>query len=350
MKFTITSKIIFLFVFLFSSIHAEGLPEYEILDLGTLETDNSRPIAINDRGQILGIFESGGENYVFLWEMGEGLKILDMPGPQFLNNNGQLAGTVYLENHPGWKEGFGFIWSPDIGMLNIGSLGGQGAEIIDFNDKCQVVGTSNVNVSNKYESHAFFWEHGVMTDLTILFKQQVSGNWFHVRPTSLNNLGHVIIIAHNKKASESKSFIWMNGQFTMLFPEKSPSTNLIVEEIDDNGNMLVLINHVLYFYVASENKLYFVVENPFEIRSGIRNSVLISRDTLPFKLKKDLKGNEYFSPGARIHDLLIPTPPFCRYSEEIRGQNSKGWVIGYAYTLYGCGCHAFLAIPKGSNL
>lgn len=48
MTFTITSKIIILFVFLFSSIHAEDLPEDEILDLGTLETDNSRPIAILD--------------------------------------------------------------------------------------------------------------------------------------------------------------------------------------------------------------------------------------------------------------------------------------------------------------
>lgn len=288
---------------------------------------------------------------MFLWEIHVGLKILDIPfSPflrlKFLNNNGQIAGTVY--NKYG-QSSFVYIWSPDIGLLNIGSLSGLSTNIVGFNDKCHVIGESDIvsyeeDGYKEYEPHAFFWEHGFMTDLTVLLNQEIPGNWIDVRPVCLNNLGHVVVAAYSKREGVlvHKSFIWKDGKFTMLFPEKSALTSIRVEKIDDNGNMLVGVNDGRYLYIVSENKMWFIAGNA----SGICNSIPVSNINLPFKLKKDLKGNECFSPGTRIHDLLIPIAPFCRYNEEMSGQNSKGWVIGYAYTLSGCGSHAFLAIPK----
>src|SRR6516162_9339012 len=91
-----------LFCFLFIDLAAdEVLPRYRIVDLGTLGTDRSEAIAVNENGQVLGTLEDGGVKSAFLWDEKSGLKIIELPGSRnvdgvlFLNNYGQFAGCVY---------------------------------------------------------------------------------------------------------------------------------------------------------------------------------------------------------------------------------------------------------------
>jgi probable HAF family extracellular repeat protein len=163
------------------------LPTYKMVDLGLFGTDSSGAIAVNESGQVLGTCEEGGFEYTFLWEETHGLKILELQGAHKLNNKGQIAGQYYSDG-----THRAYIWDPNFGFFDIGSLGGNWTSIRALNDKGQIVGTSK---TCKGEDHLFLWEQGKMTDLALLFKEQVIGDWTYTSVVSLNNHGHVVFNA-----------------------------------------------------------------------------------------------------------------------------------------------------------
>lgn len=195
-------------LFCFGAINdnAYGVPTYKLVDLGLQESDQSEAVAVNDVGQVAGMYWMLGEKYYFIWDKQNGISLIDLPETSsiaVLNNAGQIAGNY--KDCSGNDRGF--IWNPNIGFNDIGTLGGSFARVYDMNDNGQIVGeseSSNVSqVDGRQEQHAFLWTGGDMIDLGAL-KGDLGMPGDRSVATSINNQGQIIgtsnsLIAHKRK-------------------------------------------------------------------------------------------------------------------------------------------------------
>lgn len=339
--------LIFIFVVAFSSVSAENLPKYRMIDLGVFETDQSYASAINNNGQVLGTYREGACNFIFLWDQVNGITIIDSPEVNIeslkLNENGQIAYISYLNNI--CKV---FYWDNHLGFWEVESSK-ENIQIVAFNAIGQILG----NVGNQM----FIWDHGKKTNLTALFREQVPGNWSSFQATSLNNHGHVAFSAYKSNTTGQqdgqdtwgeKSFLWKDGLFKIIMPEKNWGDSISVMCMDDDENMIVNTYSQSggawsQHFISKSNNISAACQGCDIIRNGLP----IARDCLPGKLKKDNYGKLYFSKGVQIKKLFDDEFPYYNIpnTTEIYDQNSKGYVVGGIDTMFQ-GCHAFLAIPE----
>jgi probable HAF family extracellular repeat protein len=126
-----------------------------ITDLGTLGGNNSRAVAINGRGQVIGSSRTRSDaDHAVLWENGKmrDLGTFGGPGsePTAINDKGQVIGSADTEvmgnegNHPDYIP-HAFIWQSGK-MRDLGTLGGSGRSSVSgsgawgVNERGQVVG------------------------------------------------------------------------------------------------------------------------------------------------------------------------------------------------------------------
>src|SRR5262249_7918750 len=110
------------------------------------------PLAINDRGEILGYL---GEE-VIVWRNGTPTDI--GPGmPVALNERGQAIGAHQVAPN----EFHAFVWQNDT-MTDLRTLGGKWSFPTAISDRGQVVGYST---DSRGLQHGFVWQKGVMTRL-----------------------------------------------------------------------------------------------------------------------------------------------------------------------------------------
>jgi probable HAF family extracellular repeat protein len=137
----------------------------------------SAATAINERGDVVGI--SGrcdvavgrfSAQRSVLWTDGQPGEIANLGGetwhtPMALNERGDVVG---FSNPPGDVNGsflvHAFLWTRDAGIKDLGTLPGDStSQALGINERRQVVG---VSTSRAGRNRAFFWEDGVMYDLT----------------------------------------------------------------------------------------------------------------------------------------------------------------------------------------
>ncbi len=354
MKSTFLKFSLILFTILLSTVSAEDLQKYRMIDLGVFGTDQSDVISINEKGQVLGTFREGENDFIFLWDEINGLKIIEMPDgcrswQLKLNNIGQIAGVSYSESSSRM-----FYWDPNFGLWELESSK-KDIDIVAFNDRGQVLG----NV----EDQIYLWDHGKKINLSAFFREHVPGNWTSLRAVDLNNHGHVAFNVYKSNSTQYdpgfRSFLWKGGPFEALIPEDEWETLVRVKCVDkavnvvcmdDNGNMILTLfsagngsyGHLQYFISPSSN-IYASCQGCDLIRNGFP----IARYCLPAKQKKDRQGKFYFTQGVEIKKLFKEEFPYYNISStaDVRDQNSKGYVIGTIGTMYS-GHHAFLAIPE----
>ncbi|WP_155368630.1 hypothetical protein [Catellatospora vulcania] len=135
------------------------------VDLGTLTgTCCSQAIAINDLGVVVGSSQVGtGENppeRAFRWKDGIMIDLGTLGGSRSgagaINNNGWIVGGSTLPD----GSMRAFLWRPGLGMINLGSLGGESVAT-DVNDSGVVVGYYVLSG----ELRGFRWVNGVLSDL-----------------------------------------------------------------------------------------------------------------------------------------------------------------------------------------
>jgi probable HAF family extracellular repeat protein len=162
---------------------------------------SGRANAINDRGQIVGVW---ADNRGFVWSpSGELVDLGDLPGgfdteALAINGLGHVAGAANAH-----CCARGFVWTPEDGLVDPGTLGG-GARgetwATGINDLDQVVGRSP-NVC--CEEHAFVWTRQLgMVDLGAL-----GGGFINGTATGINNLGQVVGWYQNG-TREIRAFLW----------------------------------------------------------------------------------------------------------------------------------------------
>ena len=84
-----------------------------------------------------------------------------------INNQGQVIGYTYFDMGGGAFLYRAFLWTPEDGLVDIGTLGGERTEPQAVNDMGQVVGYSYIS-PGRCTYHAFLWENGDMIDLGTL--------------------------------------------------------------------------------------------------------------------------------------------------------------------------------------
>lgn len=323
--------------------HTDFLPEYTMMDLGTLDTDASDAIAINENEQVLGWFEDKGKQFWFIWKLDSGLKIIDFPNsrwwPYHLNNKGQV-----LIND---GEGDLYLYDSCVGFIEIGSIGNR-SDIRGFNDEGQIIGTCYLENKN----YSFFLSNSKLVDLTNEFKKTFGDVWTDVYAINLTNDGSVLIRAHKRIKKKDgdieyieKLFIWNNGVFSNISDDYKYN-NLGIEKIGDDGSLFGYCrerdSYIKSCFINSAGNVFRMLDNC----DKILNDYPIRIGYLLGKIKKDTFGNLYYGRGLIITKLFKEEFPFYNVSKaRINDQNSKDVVVGKVSTMYPAN-HAFIAFPK----
>ncbi|GAA2367054.1 hypothetical protein Cme02nite_29270 [Catellatospora methionotrophica] len=149
----------------FSAAPASASGGLHAVDLGTLTgTCCSQAFAINDHGVVVGSSQVGaGENppeHAFRWKDGVMIDLGTLGGTRSgaaaVNNNGWIVGGSTLSSGAMRP----FLWRPGLGMIDLGSLGGE-SFATGVNDAGMVVGQYVL----AGELRGFRWVNGVLSDL-----------------------------------------------------------------------------------------------------------------------------------------------------------------------------------------
>jgi probable HAF family extracellular repeat protein len=152
-------------------------PDGGYVDLGTLGGEWAVAYGINNAGQVVGQSEdASGRHRGFLWTAAQGMvDIGNLEGmgnsviARAINNAGQIVGTSYLANPFPAQLGRAFLWTPEQGMTDLGtSFDGApfgslttGTLALGINDTGHVVGISSVSSGAR---RGFVWtpEQGML--------------------------------------------------------------------------------------------------------------------------------------------------------------------------------------------
>jgi probable HAF family extracellular repeat protein len=206
------SRSIYTAVWTYDPIANRDVPEYEVIDLGTLGGDRTLPRALNNHGEVVGSSSTATRTeHAFLWRNGALTDLTpagQYSGASAINDAGWIAGRAADERYDEesevalWQNGIfvGFVSTPaeEFGPspVKIGETGnvlvnvhghewphaffvrnGQAIQLStpfswanDMNAREQVVGAVTTKSSGAlgYEYHAFLWDDGVMKDLGVI--------------------------------------------------------------------------------------------------------------------------------------------------------------------------------------
>ncbi len=129
----------------------------DIQDLGTLGGSNSSAIDINASGQVIGSSQIAGDaaTHFFLWSSGSGIQDLNttidagITSVVEINDAGQIIGTYTTGG-----QSHAFLYTPGSGLLDLGTLGGTTSAPTGLNNRGDVVGSSTMSDG---AMHAFLW-------------------------------------------------------------------------------------------------------------------------------------------------------------------------------------------------
>jgi probable HAF family extracellular repeat protein len=185
------------------------------------------PSSINDRGDVVGLAESGQIDpqvgipavVSVLWRDGQIFNLGALPGgfesvANTSNNRGQIVGaSLNGVPDPFSMAGVGiqlraYLWEKGT-MSDLGTLGGPDAQAFFINDRGQIVGDSFISATpnpatGQPNQHAFLWEKGTMQDLGTL------GGTFS-GAAALNEAGEVAGASTIAGDVANHPFLWDGG-------------------------------------------------------------------------------------------------------------------------------------------
>jgi len=358
---------LFLFALcLFASFEISAAPKYKLVDLGLQESDQSEAVAINDNGQVAGIYWMLGKKYYFMWTEKDGIHLIDLPETasiKVLNNAGQIAGDY--KDASGKDRGF--IWEASLGFNDIDTLGGSFTRVYDMNDLGQIVGeseSSNISlVDGRKEIKAFIWQKSSMIDLGALTGDLgVHGD--RSVATSINNQGQIIgtsnfLIAHKQKflRTKNRAVVWQNGVIEEIDRSLHLECSALATSVNNSG--LATFWHSTYGYyavdLAEKSKILFSINNfncPFEITDEKDIFIIHTTADIPAIYISFLKGanSKEYKFGEIFYDYVyfqdtFQSPTLWKLNAFVGTSfNNKRWVAGVAENIYG-EHHGVLLVP-----
>jgi probable HAF family extracellular repeat protein len=212
--------------------------------LGTLGGRDSRALAINDKGQIVGVAQTAqGYPHAFVFDRHHMTDLGTLVGGTTsiacaINSRGHVAGAA----DTGRTFRHAVIWR-DGHIEDLGTLpGGQVSYATTINDKDQVAGFAETPVGY----HAFVWANGVIQDLGTL-KEDPS------RASGINNHGEVVG-SSGAGHYTLHAFLWRDGALIDLNTRIDQKLGWVLTDayaINDSGQIAACgrqadhINHAL---------------------------------------------------------------------------------------------------------
>lgn len=189
--------------------------------------DGINAIAINDSGWIVG---QGTGPLGLLWKnsSAEPIELATLGGagsvPVAINNRGQVVGQSAVAN----GEEHAFLWQSGR-MTDLGTLGGAMSQPIAIDDAGQVIGVSTTALG---ATEGFLWQHGRMTALP-------SPPGYLTLPVAINDRGQILgnIATPGASGTIIAACVWVGGRITSLRRfGHGPSTGVA---INDRGDILL---------------------------------------------------------------------------------------------------------------
>lgn len=180
-----------------------GSTAYQITDLGRVSATS-----INNSGKIVGVFDTGEASswgdisHAFLWQDGVMTDLGALPGDtnsraMAINDQGQIVGESIKANNSNARA---FIYSGDT-MTGLGAFGGSEDFARAISNSGQIAGTM---YNGAY--HAFAWQNGQVTWLGAL-----GGSYRSCFAYDINNSGQ-IVGRSTTYGSSDHAFLWHDGQ------------------------------------------------------------------------------------------------------------------------------------------
>lgn len=127
-----------------------------LVDIDTLGTRYSAPVAVSARNEVAGnFFVDGGATRAFVWTRAGGMRDIGAPGSGNawvigMSASGQVVGVTSSDG----LDMQAMTWTRQAGMRMLGGLGGGVSSALAANNQGQVVGSA---VVDDVTSHAFIW-------------------------------------------------------------------------------------------------------------------------------------------------------------------------------------------------
>jgi len=326
--------------FLFAEI------EYEINDIGTLQTHSSQAIAINNNGQILGWYNIDGSsegNHFFVRDRnGTFNELVDKKNKaegiiidwRYLLDSGVVYGLYY----PDASSAILYMWNQHDGVVNLGNFPVR--SIIAINDAGQFLISISELEDGKVMKRPAIWQNGQITRL-----KGLSGDLGIEAEESygcdINNNGDVVgrslvlLSYKNKLYSQFHATKWSNGQAIDLHDEIPKSTYSTAVAINDHGD--VLISPGLLF--LEDGKIIDVNE---EYKTTNKN--YLYRDSVIL----DRNGKKITDIGTLRYIHRLDKKSIWWAFDHILSVNDSGEIITNGRTVWGEE-HAILLVPVKSN-
>lgn len=207
----------------FAPLIAFGQQRYNVTDLGELGGDFTGAYGVNDAGEVTGFSLTADRViHAFLYKHG----LMEDLG-SLLDSSGESVGNSI--NNRGWVTGDSSGGAFIFGRGEVRDLGAASSATA-INDRGEVTGTVSP-AGQPGASHAFLYDHGVMTDLGTLPGGRFSAG------TAINSSGEIVGYADNA-AGETSAFLYRHGTLLPLNTPGGPESAGTSVGINDKGDVV----------------------------------------------------------------------------------------------------------------
>lgn len=330
--------------------------EYDIQDIGTLQTRSSKAIDLNNKGQILGWYAlkpldpSGKEKcYFFQDSDGSFYSIPSFVGMdvdwKFLTEEGKVFGTSFLYDNE--TNAILFMWDKKTGAVNLGNLPGRNVVGVNNNGQALISCVSE-RINEKTVLYPAIWHYGELTKL-----KGLEGNFGLDSDESygigINNKGEVI--GQSRVNIIYKNELYMKPMHATLWKKEEKldlHNNFIKTEhsyafaLNDVGDLLIASNILGGLYLDKNGNCYPV---PVSYKK-MNNIGYVYSDNIVY----DAKGRELVVDISNLDNKVKNdiNSIWLSVKPEIKKVNDKGEIITQGVTIYG-ETHAILLVPVKSN-
>jgi hypothetical protein len=193
--------------------------------------------AVNDSGDIVGIYFANGTSHGFVYSRGV-FSTIDFPAAGLtnvfgINNRGEIVGEYVVD-----RQNHGFLYSRGVfSTIDVPGVVSTAAEGI--NDKGQIVGAYHSGRESGEIAHGFLLSQGLLTSID--FPGAVGTDVF-----ALNNSGDIVGRYQAVTGGDSHGFLLSRGTFTTI---DAPFPNTLLFGINDRG---VIVGHLALLVEAAD--------------------------------------------------------------------------------------------------